>query len=111
MNEPIKRIHIEGRRWTDRTYGNTYFASKAFINGKHVVTSEWQYGYGDHYIDVAAHLLDYKGFIKLPKNPNTGSRYPLWRYCDDNDIEYSYAVTDGLQRDMVAFSQELPKEQ
>jgi hypothetical protein len=43
----MKSLHIEGRRWFQRTAGNTYHTVRIFIDGECVHTSDRTYGYGD----------------------------------------------------------------
>lgn len=98
----IKTILVTGRRWFDRANGNTYCASKVYIDGKHVATTDWQYGYDDFFIQAAAEEMKRLGLI------DTNRGLP-W-YCVENDIELNYEVADGLKRDLVAFSKDKPKE-
>jgi hypothetical protein len=103
----IKSIHIDGRRWFQSTYGNTYCAVKVYINGEHVVTTDWTYGYGDYYIQLAGeHLLKLK-LLKLEKHSN-GCTESLWQHCADKKIKYTYDVADVLKRDLVFFSNQKP---
>lgn len=68
----MQAIHIEGRRWFQRTYGNTYHSVRVTVNGKsHVIPM--QYGYGEQYLQTAAAYLksigamdcDYQGTAHL----------------------------------------------
>jgi len=104
MNE-IKEIDVIGRRWFDRINGNTYCASKVFVNGQHVATTGWEYGYDDYYIQAAGDELSKMGIIQKDHKLQ-----PLWAYCSDNDIKFNSWVKDVLKRDMVAFSEEVPHE-
>ena len=52
----INTMKIEGKRWFQRSYGNTYHTVKVFVNGE-VLKSEITYGYGSHYLQTAAELL------------------------------------------------------
>lgn len=56
MSAKIKSLHVEGRRWFDRINGNTYCAAKVYIDGAHVITTDWQYGYGDFYQQAAGRV-------------------------------------------------------
>jgi len=52
----IKTIDIHGKLWRDKTYGNTYFASRAIINfgmpSEQEIFYPLQYGYGNSYADI-----------------------------------------------------------
>lgn len=52
----IKTIDIYGKLWRDKTYGNTYFASRAVINfgmpDEMELFYPLQYGYGNSYADI-----------------------------------------------------------
>lgn len=52
MDKP-KALHIEGRRWFQRTYGNTYHSVRIWIDGKQVVVLPFQYGYGEGFLQTA----------------------------------------------------------
>ena len=76
----IKTIDINAKEWN----GNSYFDCNIILNyGLKTEKSFYlplQYGYGDHYIDVAFRLLREKKLIKADCN------FPAYRYCDDNKI-------------------------
>lgn len=93
----IKSITVLGRRWFDRINGNTYCSAKILINGKPALVVPWEYGYGDHYLDLAGQALEKKLGIK--KYPYSGTM-PLWRYCEERKIAFHYEVADGLKRDL-----------
>ena len=96
----ITSITVIGRRWFDRVNGNTYHAGEVLVNGKHAATVEYQYGYGDQYIETAAQLLDKAGLIDRAAY-SFGGREPLWRYCEDHEIAYSAHVSDvSRKRDL-----------
>ena len=58
----MSQIHIEGRRWFQRTYGNTYHTARVFVGGELVFTSPKSYGYGDSYLQTAAEWLRKNGY-------------------------------------------------
>lgn len=53
----IKTIDVQAKEWFDRTYGNSYFSMNVTVNyGMKNATTFYvpmQYGYGDHYRDMA----------------------------------------------------------
>ena len=59
----IRSMFIECREWFDKTYGNSYFSARVWINGKIEIVLPFQYGYERHFETVAVHALVEKGFI------------------------------------------------
>lgn len=57
----INTMKIEGKRWFQRSYGNTYHTVKIYVNDE-VLKSEITYGYGSHYLQTAAELLKENGY-------------------------------------------------
>lgn len=55
-------IHIEGRRWFQRSYGNTYHKVRLWVDGQ-CTHSIMRYGYGDHYLQTAWDMLQAQGII------------------------------------------------
>jgi hypothetical protein len=57
-------LFIVGRRWFQRSYGNTYntFEIKDVYNQKTIHYSEMQYGYGDHYLNLAYDWMKAAGY-------------------------------------------------
>jgi hypothetical protein len=53
----LKGLHIEGRRWFQRTYGNTYHSVRIWIDGVEVAYLPYQYGYGDQFLETALDWL------------------------------------------------------
>jgi len=58
-------IHISGRRWFQRTYGNTYHSVTVYIDGEKVWNSGQHYGYGEQYVQTAMEWLQSKGHIAM----------------------------------------------
>jgi len=85
----INTIDINAREWFDKVNGNSYFSAVITMNygtDKAVdIDMPFQYGYGDHYIDMANQELIKLGVINNKREEN-GSYNPLWRYCKDNNI-------------------------
>lgn len=69
----MKSLHIEGRRWFQRTYGNTYHSVRIWKNGQHIGTIPFSYGYGDSYLQSAIDFLKARNLI--PANAEYGTRY------------------------------------
>lgn len=92
-------IYVEGRRWFDRTYGNTYHTTEVFVNGESIGITPFAYGYGEHYLQSAHELLIEKGVLPDEKTPH-GGRPALWRECQRIGYDFTYSVTDGLKREL-----------
>jgi hypothetical protein len=85
----IKTIDINAKEWFDKVNGNSYFSAKITLNygteEAQTYDLPFQYGYSDHYIDMANQYLIKEGIIKGERHDN-GCYSPLWRYCKDNKI-------------------------
>ena len=49
-------MHVEARRWFQRTYGNTYHTVRVWKDGE-VLTSGVTYGYGEHFWHTVGKML------------------------------------------------------
>ena len=56
-----KSLHIEGRRWFERTNGNTYHSVKIWRDGEQIASLPYAYGYGDQYLQTAMQWLIAQG--------------------------------------------------
>ena len=66
-------LHIEGRRWFARTYGNTYHSVRIFKDGEQIAASGKHYGYGDQFLQTALDILKAKGLA--PADAEYGTLY------------------------------------
>lgn len=64
-------LHISGRRWFQRSYGNTYHTVTIYKDGEPVYTSPRTYGYGDHFLQTAVEWLRKNGY----PDAEYGTRY------------------------------------
>ena len=88
-------ITLYGRRWFQKTYGNTYFSTVIYVNGEHVHTLEKEYGYGDQWQYAAQEWLFENGYLDDVKRAAYGGLTPNLRmYCEDKGIEYVSGVCD-----------------
>ena len=97
----IKTIDVNAKEWFDRTYGNSYFSANITINyGMANETSFFipmQYGYGDHYKDIALKELIKRRFIKGIDS----DKVALWIYCQDHNIILRYSKQENcLKREL-----------
>lgn len=85
----LKTIDINAKEWFDKTYGNSYFAANVTVNfgmeDQQNFKLPFQYGYGDHYIDMASQHMIKSGIIDGERHEN-GSYPALWQYCERNKI-------------------------
>ena len=71
--QKIEGLHIEGRRWFQRTYGNTYHSVRIYGNNKELAYLPFQYGYGEGWLQTAIDWLKENQLI--PDNAEYGTRY------------------------------------
>lgn len=86
----IKTIDITALEWFDKVNGNSYFAGTVTVNfglpTVKTVNMRFQYGYGDHYKDIAFQTLEKNGLIKDRAHHGNGSAESSWQYCDRKKI-------------------------
>ena len=90
----VTSIFADARLWHDKTYGNTYFSVKVFVDGDHLFTLPMDYGYGSQWKHVTLLELQERGII--PVDVNGG----LERACRESDITLYTSESYGLKRDM-----------
>lgn len=84
----MKTITIIGRRWFNRSTGNTYHSSQIIIDGDIVEGVEFAYGYGDHYVTTAFQKLRQLGLVNAAQNEMP------WTWADTNGVKLTYTATD-----------------
>jgi len=86
-----KSIAIVGRRWFQRTYGNTYHTAEIIVDGVTVHKTPREYGYGDQYADTAFSWLKANGIVPEPEHAHESH----WRHMrDELGIAYTYRAVD-----------------
>jgi hypothetical protein len=86
--------HIEGRRWFQKTYGNTYHSVRIFEDGVMIALLRFQYGYGDHFLQTAFEWLGNNGHPELlEKNENGSPKHYGTQYLREV-MKSSYSVID-----------------
>lgn len=100
----MKTIDINAKEWFDKTYGNSYFSAQIIIDYGMDTEKKfelgYQYGYGDHYIDMAKQKLQKEGLVPI-------ETISLWRYCDENKIILRTSKQKNcLKRDVKSFGKE-----
>ena len=85
----IKTIDVNVKEWFDKVNGNSYFSGIITLNYEMAdsvdISMPFQYGYGEHYVDMANQTLMKSGYIPEVRHEN-GTRPALWQYCKDNNI-------------------------
>lgn len=61
VKEKIDTLVIIGKKWFQKTYGNTYHTATIEVNGR-FLKSKIKYGYGNQYLLTAAHVLRDAGY-------------------------------------------------
>lgn len=91
----VSSVTVVGRRWFNRSQGNTYHSAEILVNGLVVRQIPYEYGYGEQYEQSAADWLEENEFMPgRERSPNTGGRESLRRYCERHGVAYSTSVTD-----------------
>lgn len=99
----MNNLIITGRRWFERTNGNTYFSSRAYLDGELIHTIDFEYGYGDHYKDATLRDLEEKQLIpkrqwKLRQiagcDPMPEPSEAWWQWSERTGITITSEVTD-----------------
>jgi hypothetical protein len=86
-------MHIEGRRWFQKTYGNTYHSVRIYKDGECIYYSGKHYGYGDQYLQTALDWL--KAQTLVPADAAYGTLYLR------ETLGASYSVIDvGREADL-----------
>lgn len=62
--EKVNSITISGRRWFDKINGNTYHSVDVYVNGKHVGSKPFEYGYDEAYLQTAHRILQDAGVCR-----------------------------------------------
>lgn len=98
----MKTIRVHAKEWFDKANGNSYFSARIYIDDKQVAVLPFQYGYGDHYVDMAnRYLIDNEIIGGWFNEHKGGANLPLWRYCNDNNIHLFSTKEEGcLKREL-----------
>jgi hypothetical protein len=85
MKTTIKTIDVIAKEWFDKVNGNSYFSAVVTLNyGTEDATQiflPFQYGYGDHYKQMAFEKLQHVGAIADAEKMEV-----LWSYCQRKGI-------------------------
>jgi hypothetical protein len=90
----LESIFIEGRLWFDKTYGNTYFSNRIWINGKVVYEMPMEYGYELQYLHRAIQYLHERGYFAGEKVPS------VWEIRDEMCVHFYHVATYGKKSEL-----------
>jgi hypothetical protein len=96
---------IVGRRWFSRSGGNTYHSVTVKVDGQHVGSADFVYGYGDCYRQTAHSILQDAGFYaKTGEALLSGANKDYNEFfCDtiDHRERFTFVVSDvSRKRDL-----------
>jgi len=86
--EKVTSVLVIGRRWFERTNGNTYHSSEIYVNNVLVHKIPFTYGYGNQFEWNSWDWLKNNGYIK---NADNGAPSI---FCRENGIEYRASASD-----------------
>lgn len=92
----LESVFVEGRLWFDKTYGNTYFSNRIWINGKVTFEMPMEYGYEEQYVHRAVQYLQERGYFEGEKVPT------LWEIRDEMKIHFYKVATYGKKSELFA---------
>jgi hypothetical protein len=90
----IRSITIIGRRWFQRTYGNTYHSVKVYVDGDCVYSSGQVYGYDEAYIQTAWQWLRSNGYAPDAAEYEHGGCEAIWQWAERNNVTLVREVSD-----------------
>ena len=88
-----RQIFIHGKRWRQRSNGNTYHTVSIWIDGKHVFKSPITYGYDRQYEQTALAWLVDEEYLEIPNLSSS-----LWGLCEDQDIPFANEATNVARK-------------
>ena len=82
--------HVHGRRWFQRSYGNTYNSVTIYKGGEQVAYLPRTYGYGDYWLQRAHEWMGEHAFPELKdRHENGAPKHNTTSYFRDHGISYS----------------------
>lgn len=80
----VQNITIIGRRWFQRTYGNTYHSVKVYVDSKLIGSKDFTYGYDSSFLQTAHELLQDAGiYERTNKRLSSGSMEDFYNFQQD----------------------------
>lgn len=99
----VKTIDVNVLEWFDRVNGNSYFAGTVSVNygtkTAQTFNLPFQYGYGDHYKDIALQKLKSEGFFPEYKDDHLR----LWELRDKGIVIRTNKQENCKKRELTQF--------
>jgi hypothetical protein len=96
----MQEIQVLGRRWFQRTYGNTYHVADIWVTfadgSEHKLFAEYAYGYGEQYLETALKTLADAGLAQTQQTQY--GRETMRQYCERNGIALDYRALDVTRK-------------
>ena len=89
----MNSIIVNGRRWVDKKYGNTYCSGTVIIDGKVKLYIPFQYGSENHYKEAALEVLEKERVIT-----DRVRKQSLKEYCSERNIILHMEVCDVVRK-------------
>lgn len=67
--EKVESVFIEGRSWFDKTFGNSYWSARIWVNGRVIGQLPFSYGYGSMLVNESLKVLHVVGWLTETDNP------------------------------------------
>lgn len=85
----LKTVEVHAKEWFDKVNGNSYYSGKVFVNtglkNAFSFSMQFDYGYGDYYLQKAAELLLQHNITSL--NIRNWSQMQSLKVCIMNSID------------------------
>jgi hypothetical protein len=85
----IKKLELRGKRWLERTNGNTYYSAVAIYNGQEIARIGFAYGYGDQWLYDLCRLIVVDGIAIGDMKP--------WQFIEYLEHENGIAVFTAVE--------------
>ena len=67
----FNNITIIGKRWFEKTNGNTYHSTEVYVDGKMIGREDFAYGYDEGYVQTGYDILRKNGYYKTREDGGT----------------------------------------
>jgi len=91
-----RQIVVIGKRWFEKTNGNTYHSVAVYVDGELAGRERFVYGYGNQYEQTALHLLTELGIYT--ERDAAGRLLTLHRVVEDNGDSVISEVADVARK-------------
>jgi hypothetical protein len=85
----MNSVFIEAKEWVDKTYGNSYFSARIYVDGEEVGRLPFQYGYETMYEQKALEELNRLGLVSARR---------LWELKQAGIATYSAKIPANKQQ-------------